>query len=582
MFKSKKGQIALEVLVIFGVLVIGSIIFGLFYMNNVKDILVEGPGTKQDKNGGGDVYDDLEGSLIYNEEQQIGSSSHGITGGSGGSSGTGGTDDPEDPPVPYCGDGECNGTETTISCPQDCTAGYFFGSLELSILPEDIAYTTDKITINVTFESDAQSSQISQINIKKYNLDDYAYYDTIDCGLMDYDNNYTYLNVGELLPLQPGYLTGSFDFICNQSGYYEFTFSINTGEDTITNYINKEIVEPEQPLEFISVWDTDYTGSGLTKNNEILLPLINSGNYDFYVDWGDGEITHITNNDSKTVLYAFSGVDYDGVAKHEYIRPGEYIVTITGTIEGFTFVRPDFMGGVPVDAIKLKEISQWGPLRLGSQGQYFKSAQNLVITATDLLDTSDVTDMSYMFSECTLTDVPRISEWDTSNVTDMSRMFYYSPNFNQPLSFDTSNVRDMSHMFYYATKFNSVIDFDTSNVVNMQSMFEGARKFNQPLSFNTSNVTDMSYMFYAAEDFNSSINFNTSSVTNMANMFNFARNFNQPLNFDTSNVTNMDGMFYFAENFDQNISNWNVNYVLSWVYMFEGCPIRNEYKPQFR
>ena len=191
MFKSKKGQIALEVLVIFGVLVIGSIIFGLFYMNNIKDILVEGPGTKQDKNGGGDVYDDLEGSLIYNEEQQIGSSSHGITGGSGG---TGGTDDPEDPPVPYCGDGECNGTETITSCSRDCSAGYYFNSLELEILPEDIAYTTDKITITATLESDAPSAQISEINIQKYNWDLSEFSNSSDCGLVDYDNNSSYFN----------------------------------------------------------------------------------------------------------------------------------------------------------------------------------------------------------------------------------------------------------------------------------------------------------------------------------------------------------------------------------------------------
>ena len=41
-----------------------------------------------------------------------------------------------------------------------------------------------------------------------------------------------------------------------------------------------------------------------------------------------------------------------------------------------------------------------------------------------------------------------ISSWNTSNVTDMSHMFSGATAFNQPLNtWDVSNVTDMSYMF---------------------------------------------------------------------------------------------------------------------------------------
>ena len=48
---------------------------------------------------------------------------------------------------------------------------------------------------------------------------------------------------------------------------------------------------------------------------------------------------------------------------------------------------------------------------------------------------------------------------------------------------DTSQVTDMSYMFYYASSFNQPIgNWDTSGVTDMTAMFYGARSFNQPIS----------------------------------------------------------------------------------------------------
>ncbi len=189
--------------------------------------------------------------------------------------------------------------------------------------------------------------------------------------------------------------------------------------------------------------------------------------------------------------------------------------------------------------------------------------------STDIsnLDTSQITDMSYLFKHIQkISDNPITLNWDTSNVANMAKMFFdceqdFILNFqrqavgNECLTAlcDTRRVTNMSGMFYQATNFNQPLNFDTSNVTDMTLMFYNATTFNQPLNFDTRNVTDMSYMFLFALNFNQQLNFNTSNVKRMCDMFRNAINFNQPLNFDTSNIINMIGMFRDATNFNQPI-----------------------------
>ncbi len=99
------------------------------------------------------------------------------------------------------------------------------------------------------------------------------------------------------------------------------------------------------------------------------------------------------------------------------------------------------------------------------------------------IDTSDVTDMSDLFSNNT-TFNGDISKWNTSRVTDMSLMFYYASAFNQPLNnWNVSRVTNMSQMFYYATSFNQPLDtWDVSKVAHTDFMFRSATAFNQDIS----------------------------------------------------------------------------------------------------
>ena len=160
---------------------------------------------------------------------------------------------------------------------------------------------------------------------------------------------------------------------------------------------------------------------------------------------------------------------------------------------------------------------------------------------------------------------------DVSVIDDMHFLFdsYYGDDegksellktFNGDISeWDVSNVKNMSYMFWSAKNFNGDIsDWDVSRVTNMRSMFYRATRFNQDISkWDVSSVTYMVKMFYETESFNRDISA-----------------------WNTSNVTDMSYMFYQAESFNQDISKWNVGKVNNANGVFDGCPIKEEYKPK--
>ena len=152
---------------------------------------------------------------------------------------------------------------------------------------------------------------------------------------------------------------------------------------------------------FMSRWNTGNVG--VSGSGQIKLPLENGGNYNFVVDWGDGSIETITAWDSPAVT-------------HTYPMSAGWVIGISGTLEGFRFNNQG-------DQQKLLEIQQWGTLRLGNSGAYFYGANNLNISATDNLDLTGTTDLSFAFADCSsLTTIPNLENWDISNVINMTDM----------------------------------------------------------------------------------------------------------------------------------------------------------------
>ena len=234
------------------------------------------------------------------------------------------------------------------------------------------------------------------------------------------------------------------------------------------------------------------------------------------------------------------------------------------------------------------------------------------ITGLEMLDTSNVTDMSQMFQSCGSHSAEFTldlgNNFNTSNVTRMKDMFEgcgrESTKFTLNLgdNFDTSNVYDMSGLFHNCG-YNSTVfaldlgeKFDTSNVINMSDMFNGcgakSTVFTLDLGekFDTSNVTNMKSMFrecgYSSTKFTFSLGdkFDTSKVTDMSYMFyrfgDESEEFTLDLgdHFDTSNVENMTYMFYacgyrspvFKLNFRNKFNTSKVT-DMSFMFAYTGC-----------
>ena len=131
-------------------------------------------------------------------------------------------------------------------------------------------------------------------------------------------------------------------------------------------------------------------------------------------------------------------------------------------------------------------------------------------------DTSNVTNMSNIFSRCELLTSIDVSKWNTSKVTNMEGMFV---GCNLLASVDVNK-------------------WNTSKVTDMASMFSGCGTLRSidVSKWNTSNVTDISGMFFGCGSLHSVdiTGWDTSKVTNMTRLF-----------FNCSSLTTITGVLDF-------------------------------------
>ena len=287
-----------------------------------------------------------------------------------------------------------------------------------------------------------------------------------------------------------------------------------------------------------SLHRTTNTSTGSSGATQLKLPLEPTGNYAFTVFWGDA---------SSDVITAWN----DPAVTHTYAAPGDYLVEIDGTCEGWRYNNAG-------DRKKILSVSDWGILKFGNNGDYFYGCSNLTLNSVnDTPDISLTTNMSQAFRECSsLSSFNNLNSWSTSNANDMSYMFSFCPLFNQNIG-----------------------SWDVSNVTTMQGMFYDATLFNQDIStWNTQSLDDASYMFSDATNFNQDIStWITSGVTNMSGMFSDAISFDQPIGtWDVTNVNLMSYMFQGADSFDQDLGSWNVINVYDMSGMFDGIALSTQ------
>ena len=155
----------------------------------------------------------------------------------------------------------------------------------------------------------------------------------------------------------------------------------------------------------------------------------------------------------------------------------------------------------------------------------------------DRFDTSSVTDMTYMFSECSgLTSID-VSSFDTSKLKSANAMFL--------------GCRGLSGTFgKNGTAIKIGDKFKTTSVTNMSSMFRGCSGLTaiDLTSFDTALVTDMSYMFNKCSGL-AEVNLSSFNTAKVVNINRFLSECTSLLSvdlsaFDLSSATNVGNFFY--------------------------------------
>ena len=214
---------------------------------------------------------------------------------------------------------------------------------------------------------------------------------------------------------------------------------------------------------------------------------------------------------------------------------------------------------------------------------WFEGCQDLTdIEGISNLNTEDVTDMGWMFSNCEKLASLDISSFNTKNVEYMSAMFQSCSSLTSlDLShFNTENVEDMRALFNGCEKLTSLdlSHFNTENVTDMSGMFYDCSSLTSlDLShFNTEEVTIMSAMFYGCSSLTSLdlSHFDSEKVTDMSFMFNNCEKLTSLdiSSFDSKNVEYMNAMFQNCSSLTSlDLSNFNTENVTVMISMFKGC-----------
>ena len=183
-------------------------------------------------------------------------------------------------------------------------------------------------------------------------------------------------------------------------------------------------------------------------------------------------------------------------------------------------------------------------------GYAIKSISKIrIITFEEGIDTSECTDMSYMFYDL--------------NVLDTINGLEY---------FDTSNVNNFTAMFSncYSLKNININNWNTSLVEDMTSMFRSIYKMKRlDLSgWDTSNVRAMGAMFYCA------------LTDSSENPYQYIPELTEIIgieNFDMSNALNLPLMVYGCKSLESiNLTGWDISTVVDMHSMFEECSNLNE------
>lgn len=305
--------------------------------------------------------------------------------------------------------------------------------------------------------------------------------------------------------------------------------------------------------------------------------------------WADGDLFFSKTAEGVEMAFkVISAADKTcqlGIGRYTAIdKATEGTITIPDAPEGFKITKiADRVFQGCSNLTKVVFTSSIAEARPTTAACWFEGCRSLeAIDGLEYVNTSKITNMSYIFYDCSALASLNVSGFNTSKVANMCCMFYNCSSLTSlDLShFDTSNVNDMRWMFWGCSSLASlnVSSFNTSKVTSMYSMFCDCSSLTSldVSSFDTSNVTEMPYTFYGCYSLASLdlSNFNTSNVKDMYGMFSrcYSLSSLDLSNFDTSNVEEMASMFENCNYLTSlDLSGFDMQNVYNTWMMFYGC-----------
>ena len=220
----------------------------------------------------------------------------------------------------------------------------------------------------------------------------------------------------------------------------------------------------------------------------------------------------------------------------------------------------------------------------------FDSFKNTIsIEFNDNFNTSKVTNMEWLFRNCSSLSSIDLNRFNTASATTMERLFFRCSSLEKIdfSSFNTSQVVNLAGMFTFCSSLTSLelSSINTSKVTDMSVMFSWCSSLESLdlNGFNTSNVTNMGQMFYKCLSLTNLdlSSFNTSKVNDMNSMFSYCTSLTSLdlSNFNTKNVSKITSMFSECSSLTNlDLSNFNTSKITMYGYgtstgsgMFSGC-----------
>ena len=329
--------------------------------------------------------------------------------------------------------------------------------------------------------------------------------------------------------------------------------------------------------------DTGYnTFDGWSINDNVIdlstYPIVEDTIFYSKITINSAELKQATFASTIPEKYEITNVIFD-----RYTANNQYVVNGVNVIDGLT---PKPLNDENTIHLYQKNMDIYVlsnmKIKIDTGKNFFEALYKVQSIVLNNFDTSDVTDMSYMFSHCQVIKSLDCSMLNTSKVTNMSGMFSYNDMMTtlNISNFDTSNVTNMHCMFSSCDVLDNldVSHFNTSKVEKFSSMFSGCAKLRyvDVSNFDTSNATTFDTMFGNCESLNGIdlSNFNTSKAKSLQLMFTKCTSLTSIdlSSFDTSNVTNFSSMFMECSALTSlDISNFNTDKMVSVNYIFYGC-----------